>query len=151
MKHFERPLCAFVHDELLLTDAFSATHSALQTPSTFELLDELLIRLHASSAARGSDWRNLDVAGFSQSVSSARRSFADKARGLRHAFRAAQTVQAWMAKQGYHGIDAAAAAKDLHPRLTMMKKTMNSVLGRDIKYLGMMIGYARSCVYPPLI
>jgi hypothetical protein len=142
MKHFERPLAAFAQDELLGADDADGAGRVLQTPAAFELLDGALVRLHASAAARGADWRNLDIAGLQASVASARAGFAEKVRAMRRAFRLVYAVQAWMASQGHQGIDAAAAAGDLHPRLAMMKKAMDNTLGRDVKYFGMMIRYA---------
>jgi origin recognition complex subunit 3 len=136
MKHFEEPLTALMHDDLLGTTSTSAACTLLAESPSFQFLDLLVSRLRANAPAAA--WLDSSFSALLDGVHEARDAFYTKARRMRRAYRMVRRVQTWMIEQGYKsaensGREGESGAFDL------MGKVLRGKAGRDVKYLGTMI------------
>ncbi|KAI0696528.1 hypothetical protein BC835DRAFT_1305590 [Cytidiella melzeri] len=147
IKHFEDPLTTFVHG-FDSDAALRETATRLRQSSSFQLIDNLLVRVWSECAPddparempkylKDVDWDDMSLETLLLILNSARNEFRQQATRMRLGYQVIRTVQRYMRAQGYKTSTSITGHEE--SELSFMSRMVRGRAGRDVKHLALML------------
>lgn len=150
LKHFEEPFTVFVYDSLLGKGSEPQACTLLRQPASFNFLDALLGRLWTGVADQPTldriqiDQHSPSVESLLKAVSAARTDARGQAKKMRLGFQVWDVIRKLMQGEGYK----TTTGRPEDNGLGFMLRAVRGRLGKDVKYLGLMVKYVAASPKP---